>query len=451
MNLDYPVLLATLIIGITLGAVLVWLLYRNKLEHAKESGRNEQAITVASLEAKQLEAEKRVAEQRDEIRNLRIRVESHGEENAGLKSTLDSERRNTEEKLSLLRKMEGELQARFENLANQIFDAKSKTFADQSRANLDTILRPFKEKITEFENKVTEVYTNEGKERHSLIKEVQRLQQLNQQISQDADNLTRALKGDTKTQGAWGELVLERILEESGLRKGIEYDAQGGFRDANGKLLKPDVIVHLPEKKEIVIDSKVSLVAYERYVSAEEGVEREKALKEHLLSINAHLKGLESKKYDELPGVKSLDFVLMFIPIESAFMLALEKDNEIFRKAFDQNIMIVSPSTLLVTLRTIENIWRYEHQNKNALEIADRAGKLYEKFAGFVEDLEKIGTQLETTRKTYDAAHNKLTSGRGNLVSRAQGLIELGVKSRKQISSEALQDIALEAPEENDD
>jgi DNA recombination protein RmuC len=451
MNLDYPVLLATLLVGITLGAVLVWLIYRNKLEHAKESGKNEQAITVATLEAKQLGAEKRITEQLDEIHNLRIRIESHGEENAALKSTLESERRNTEEKLSLLKKMEGELQTRFENLANQIFEAKSRTFADQSRTNLDAILKPFKEKISEFENKVTEVYTTEGKERHSLIKEVQRLQQLNQQISQDADNLTRALKGDTKAQGTWGELVLERILEESGLRKGIEYDAQGGFRDVDGKLLKPDIIVHLPEKKEIVIDSKVTLVAYERYVSAEEDEEREQALKDHLLSINAHLKGLESKKYDELPGVKSLDFVLMFIPIESAFMLAIEKDNEIFRKAFDQSIMIVSPSTLLVTLRTIENIWRYEHQNKNALKIAEQAGNLYDKFAGFVEDLEKIGSQLEATRKTYDAAHNKLTSGRGNLVSRAQGLIELGVKSRKQISPEALQDAALDPPGENDD
>ncbi len=451
MNLDYPALLISLVIGIAGGAIPVWLVLRKKMEHAREAGRNEQAIKIATLEARQVDSEKRLAENLEEISNLRRRLESQGEENAALRSTLESERRNTEEKLSLLKKMEGELQTRFENLANQIFEAKSRSFAEQSRTNLDTILKPFKEKIAEFENKVTEVYTTEGKERHSLIREVQRLQQLNQQISQDADNLTRALKGDTKTQGTWGEIVLERILEESGLRKGIEYDTQGGFRDADGKLLKPDVIVHLPDKKEIVIDSKVSLVAYERYVRAEEDAEREKALKEHLLSINAHLKGLEAKKYDELPGVKSLDFVLMFIPIESAFMLAIEKDNEIFRKAFDQNIMIVSPSTLLVTLRTIENIWRYEHQNKNALEIADRAGKLYEKFAGFVEDLEKIGSQLETTRKTYDAAHNKLTSGRGNLVSRAQGLIELGVKSRKQISSETSQDAGLEFPDENKD
>ncbi|PLY00290.1 MAG: DNA recombination protein RmuC [Desulfuromonas sp.] len=451
MGPDLSLILIAIVAGLIIGCLICWLLMRGRLQHERQAGRDEQAVTIATLEARLAEAEKRRLQLENETTAARQRIGQLGEENAAFKSTLESERRNTEEKLNLLKKMEGELQTRFENLANQIFETKTRTFAEQSRSNLDAILKPFKEKISDFENKVTAAYTNEGKERHSLIKEVQRLQQLNQQISQDADNLTRALKGDTKTQGAWGEIVLERILEESGLRKGIEYNAQGGFRDVDGKLLKPDVIIHLPENKEIVIDSKVSLVAYERYVRAEDEVEREKALKEHLLSINAHLKGLESKRYDELPGVKSLDFVLMFIPIESAFMLAIEKDSEIFRKAFDQSIMIVSPSTLLVTLRTIENIWRYEHQNKNALEIADRAGKLYEKFAGFVEDLEKIGSQLETTRKTYDAAHNKLISGRGNLVSRAQGLIELGVKSRKSISSEALQDAALEYPEENED
>jgi DNA recombination protein RmuC len=212
------------------------------------------------------------------------------------------------------------------------------------------------------------------------------------------------------------------------------------------------VVVHLPEGKEIIIDSKVTLVAYERYVRAENEPAREQAIKDHLISINAHLKGLESKKYDELPGIKSLDFVLMFIPVESAFMLAIEKDNEIFRKAFDQNIMIVSPSTLLVTLRTIENIWRYEHQNKNALDIADRAKKLYEKFVGFVEDLKKVGDQLEATRSTYDAARNKLVDGRGNLISQARTLINLGVKSRKQLPTEILQEAEIDVlPSAEDD
>jgi len=259
--------------------------------------------------------------------------------------------------------------------------------------------------------------------------------------------LTKALKGDSKTQGTWGELILEKILEESGLRKGVEYDSQGGFRDEEGKLLKPDVIVHLPEEKDIIIDSKVSLTAYEKYVRADTDEERDRAVKEHLVSINAHLKGLESKKYDELPDVRSLDFVLMFIPVESAFMLTVEKDNDIFRKAFEQNIMIVSPSTLLVTLRTIQNIWRYEYQSKNALEIAEKAGNLYDKFVGFVADLEKIGDQIGSMQKTYDGAHNKLVSGRGNLVARAQNLIDLGVKSRKRLPAAIAQAAETETPQ----
>jgi DNA recombination protein RmuC len=279
-----------------------------------------------------------------------------------------------------------------------------------------------------------------------LIKEVQRLQELNQKIGEDAANLTKALKGDAKTQGTWGEIILERILEESGLRKGIEYDSQGGFRDTDGKLLKPDVVVHLPEEKDIIIDSKVSLVAYEKYVRTEDADERDRAVKDHLISINAHLKSLESKRYDELPGIKSLDFVLMFIPIESAFMLAIDKDSEIFRKAFDQNIMIVSPSTLLVTLRTIQSIWRYEYQNKNALEIAEKAGNLYDKFVGFVADLEKLGDQIDNAQKAYDGAHNKLISGKGNLVSRAQTLIDLGVKSRKRLPASVIQEAELGTP-----
>jgi DNA recombination protein RmuC len=440
-------LLASLVVGFALGLLPALMLIKTRSEAAKMSGRQELATELAILEERLTSREGQLQRQTEEIQDSTGKLEQLSNENADLETEktrlstqLKEEIRRSDEKLAVLNDAKKELQTQFENLANQIFEEKTKTFADQSKANLATILTPFKEKISEFENKVTEVYTNEGKERHSLIKEVQRLQQLNQQISEDADNLTRALKGDTQAQGAWGELILERILEESGLRKGIEYDAQGGFRDADGKLLKPDVIVHLPEEKEIIIDSKVSLVAYERYVSAEDEDEREQAVKDHLASINAHLKGLGDKKYDELLGDKSLDFVLMFIPLESAFMLAIEKDNEIFRKAFDQNIMIVCPSTLLVTLRTIENIWRYEHQNKNALEIADRAKKLHEKFAGFVEDLEKVGAQLNTTRNTYDAARNKLVSGRGNLISQAQTLIDLGVKSRKQLPASVLQD-----------
>jgi len=442
-----------LIIGFILGFIPAILLARSRTEATRQAGRQELATELAILEERLASRDARLQQLETELEEKEVRLDELAQLLTGLErdksrlaAELQEQAKSADEKLQVLNDAKKELQTQFENLANQIFEAKTKSFAEQSRANLDTILTPFKEKISAFEKQVNEAYASEGKERHSLIKEVQRLQELNQKLGEDAENLTKALKGDTKTQGTWGEIILERILEESGLRKGIEYDSQGGFRDADGKLLKPDVIVHLPEEKDIIIDSKVSLVAYEKYIRAEDDEQRDRAVREHLISINAHLKGLESKKYDELPEVKSLDFVLMFIPVESAFMLAIEKDNEIFRKAFDQSIMIVSPSTLLVTLRTIQNIWRYEHQNKNALEIADRAGALYDKFVGFVNDLERVGDQIENTRKAYDGAHNKLVSGRGNLVGRAQSLIDLGVKSRKQLPATVLQESDLDTP-----
>jgi DNA recombination protein RmuC len=446
-------LVAALLVGFALGLFPAMLLAKSRIEAARQAGRQELSSDLATLDERlvnrnaHLERLKLELRDQHEARDQLIRERSELErQQARLSTELKEEVRRSGENLQILNDTKQALQIQFENLANQIFAEKTKTFSDQSKANLDTILTPFKEKIVEFEKKITEVYTTEGKERHSLIKEVQRLQELNQKIGEDAANLTRALKGDTRTQGAWGEIILERILEESGLRKGIEYDSQGGFRDAGGKLLKPDVIVHLPDEKDIIIDSKVSLVAYEKYVRSDDEHERVRAVKEHLLSINAHLKNLEAKRYDELPGIKSLDFVLMFIPIESAFMLAIDKDSKIFRKAFDQNIMIVSPSTLLVTMRTIQNIWRYEYQNKNALEIAEKAGNLYDKFVGFVIDLEKIGDHIDNTQKAYDGAHNKLISGKGSLISRTQTLIELGVKSRKQLPASVIQKLDLETP-----
>jgi len=450
---DLTWLVAALIIGFVLGLFPAILLVKNRIDAARLSGRQELSGELATLDERLISRNARLERLETELREkdekldrLILERTELERDKSRLTTELKEETRRSGENLQILNDAKKELQIQFENLANQIFAEKTRTFADQSRANLDTILTPFKEKIVEFEKKITEVYNTEGKERHSLIKEVQRLQELNQKIGEDAANLTKALKGDAKTQGTWGEIILERILEESGLRKGIEYDSQGGFRDTDGKLLKPDVVVHLPEEKDIIIDSKVSLVAYEKYVRTEDADGRDRAVKDHLISINAHLKSLESKRYDELPGIKSLDFVLMFIPIESAFMLAIDKDSEIFRKAFDQNIMIVSPSTLLVTLRTIQSIWRYEYQNKNALEIAEKAGNLYDKFVGFVADLEKLGDQIDNTQKAYDGAHNKLISGKGNLVSRAQTLIDLGVKSRKRLPASVIQEAEFGTP-----
>lgn len=455
---DLFIIAGALAFGFLLGLCPALFLIKSRAEAARQSGRQETSAEIGILQERLNGREEQLSQRDQTLQAQTLQLEKLigqrtelEREKATLQTRLQEEIRRSADKLNVLAEAREELQAQFRNLANRIFDEKTRAFSDQSKANLDTILTPFKEKIVDFEKKVSEAYSTEGKERHSLIREVQKLQELNQRISEDAENLTKALKGDSRAQGTWGEIILERILEESGLRKGVEYDAQGGFRNSEGRLLKPDVIVHLPEGRHIIIDSKVSLTAYEKYSRAETDEERNRAIREHLLSINTHLKGLESKKYDALPDVKSLDFVLMFIPVESAFMLTVEKDSEIFKKAFEQNIMIVSPSTLLVTLRTIQNIWRYEYQSKNAQEIAEKAGNLYDKFVAFVADLEKIGEQIGAVQKTYDHAHNKLVSGRGSLVSRAQNLISLGVKSRKSLPESVLQAAETDHPQLTDD
>ena len=258
-----------------------------------------------------------------------------------------------------------------------------------------------------------------------------RLKSLNERLSEDAINLTSALKGENKTQGNWGEIVLERILQDSGLREGHEYEIQNTLADIEGKKFRPDVIVHLPQNKDIVIDSKVSLLAYDAYIRSETEDDKIRALKQHLLSIHTHIKGLSQKRYEDLIGVRTLDFVLLFMPIEGAFLLALEEDNEFFKTAYEQNIIVVSPSTLLVTLRTIEHIWRSEFQERNAKEIATSAEALYEKLVSFVEDMDKVGESIIRTQKSYDSAINKLSTGKGNLIRRAEQMRKLGLKPKK--------------------
>jgi len=337
------------------------------------------------------------------------------------------------EKIKLLDEAKASLKQQFDQLANEIFEAKSKQFTENSEARLQLLLKPFREQITSFSRQTEERFVKENSERAVLHKELSRLRELNEQITQDARNLTNALKGENKTQGNWGEIVLERILEESGLREGMEYETQGSFKNEEGSTLRPDVIIHLPQEKDIVIDAKVSLVAYERFMSAEDPKEKEEALKQHLASINAHIKGLSEKKYEKLEGINTLDFILLFMPIEGAFLLALEQDGTFFSRAYEKNIMIVSPSTLLVTLRTIEHIWRTERQEQNAQEIAKQAEALYDKFAAFVEDLTKVGEQITKTQGSYEKALNKLSTGRGNLLRRVEMMRELGLKPKKSI------------------
>jgi DNA recombination protein RmuC len=337
------------------------------------------------------------------------------------------------EKIRLLDEAKETLKQQFNHLANEIFENKTKRFEESSQERLQLLLKPFREQISHFSRQTEERFVKENSERAVLHKELSRLRELNEQITQDAQNLTNALKGENKTQGNWGEIVLERILEESGLRKGFEYATQGSFKDDAGKTMRPDVIVHLPQNKDIIIDSKVSLVAYERFMRAETPEERAHALKQHLNSINAHIKGLSEKRYEKLDGVRTLDFILLFMPIEGAFLLALEQDSTFFSRAYEANIMIVSPSTLLVTLRTIEHIWRTERQEQNAQEIAKQAEALYDKFAAFVEDLTKIGDQIAKTNESYEKALNKLSTGKGNLLRRVESIKQLGLKPKKKL------------------
>ncbi len=344
------------------------------------------------------------------------------------------EKENLKEKINFLENNKQQMKLEFENLANKLFDEKEK----KSTTNLTFVLSSFKEQLDSFSKRVNDIYNDETKQRSSLLTEIKNLKELNNQISNDAINLTKALKGQNKTQGDWGEMILSSILDQTGLREGREYTIQGSFASAEGKRLRPDVIVHLPSNKDIVIDSKVSLNAYINYSKAENEDEKQQASKELVKSITSHIKDLSSKSYENIDGVKTLDFVLMFIPIEGAFLLATSSDDNLFKLAFDNNIMLVSPSTLYVTLRTIENIWRNEHQNENAQLISKKAADLYDKFVAFVGDIEDIGTNITRTQKAYDGAMNKLSSGNGNLIRRTEEFLELGVKPKKQLPNRHL-------------
>ncbi len=348
-----------------------------------------------------------------------------------LKTQLAQERRQAEEKLVLLDEAKSELTNQFRVLAQEILEEKGKTFSEQSRAGLKGLLDPFRDQLSEFRQKVDAVYVHEAGQRTSLRKEIETLRDLNQQINQEAVNLTRALKGDRKAQGTWGELILERVLEQSGLRKGIEYETQGGFRDPDGRLLKPDVIVHLPEEKDVVVDAKVSLVAYEQYARAEEGSGQKKALSDHMASVRTHIEGLSRKDYSALKGLRSLDFVLMFMPIEAAFVAAFRADMTLYAYAFERKIIVVTPSTLLATLKTIENIWRYERQNRNAQAIFQRASAIYDKLRLFVESMDRLGKQLDMAQCTYEEAMNRLVRGKGNVISQASQFSDLGVSVKR--------------------
>lgn len=355
-----------------------------------------------------------------------------------LRTQAEAEQKNSAEKLELLLQAKTALSDQFKTLANDILEEKSKRFAEQNREGISLLLEPLKTKLTEFQGKVEEVYVNEGKDRSALSAQVNRLVELNQSLSQDAKNLTLALKGSAKTQGNWGELILERVLEASGLRKGHEYHVQESQTREDGSRGQADVIIDLPEERKIVVDAKVSMVAYERFTSASTDEERAVALKQHLDSVRSHIKGLSDKGYHTMYGLKSLDFVLAFVPVEPAFMAAVTNDDSLFMDAWNRNVLLVSPSTLLFVVRTVAHLWRQEAQSKNAQEIAKKGADLYDKLCGFVEDLESVGNRLGQAQKAYDFAHGKLSAGRGNVIRQAEMLRDLGVKPTKSLPAATL-------------
>ena len=351
-----------------------------------------------------------------------------------LEAELDSERKQGLGRIESLNEAKEALTSQFKNLANEILEDKSKRFAEQNVASLDALLKPLQTKLSEFKEQVNTSYGNEARERFALKSEIERLANLNLRMSDETRSLTQALKGDSKVQGNWGELVLESILESSGLRKGEEYLVQDSHTQTDGSRLQPDVVVKLPEGRSLVVDSKVSITAYARHSETTDPLIAEQELAAHIQSLRQHIQGLSSKNYSSLYGIGSVDFVLMFVPIEPAFLLALKTAPNLYQEALAKNIVLVCPSTLMATLRTVAHLWRQDHQNRNALEIAKQCGTLYDKFVGFVDDLEKLGQRLDQAQTSYHDAFNKLKSGKGNLIRTAEKVRELGVKPSKSLS-----------------
>lgn len=413
----------------------------NTLQHNNRKLEEEKKLIKETLEDKLKMVERHTKENIENISNTyelkisNLYKASQIKEESLLKE-FEIKESNFNEKISLLEESKVQMKIEFENLANKLFEENQK----KSNVNLTQVLTSFKEQLELFGKRVNDIYNDETKQRTSLLTEIKNLKELNNQISSDAINLTKALKGENKTQGDWGEMILSSILEQTGLKEGREYSIQGSFSDEHGRRLRPDVIVHLPNKKDIIIDSKVSLNSYLTYTKSENEDKKLTAAKELVKSITTHIKGLSTKSYENIEGVRTLDFVLMFIPVEGAFLLATSQDDTLFKTAFEHNIMLVSPSTLYVTLRTIENIWRNEHQNENAQLISKKAADLYDKFANFVSDIEDIGLNLNRTQKSYDNALNKLISGKGNLIKRSEEFLDLGVKPKKLISTKTLEE-----------
>ena len=408
--------IASVFIGLFLG--------RNsaKLRFEKEQATLEERNTSLNLSLQDIT---------DDLKTTQLEKEALIASKTRLETELKNSEKNIAENKEELGKIQEKFTKEFENLANKIFEDKSTKFTEQNKQNIQTILNPLQEKIKGFEDKVDKTHKESIDYHAALRQQIVGLKEMNLQMSKETINLTKALKGDNKTQGNWGELVLERVLEKSGLEKNREYFVQQSFTNDEGKRVLPDVVIHLPDNKKMIVDSKVSLTAYEQFVNSEDETQKALFLKEHINSLKRHIEQLSEKKYEDIYKIESPDFVLLFIPIEPAFAVAINSDNFLYNKAFDKNIVIVTPSTLLATLRTIDTMWNNEKQQKNALEIARQAGSLYDKFHGLLNDLIGIGKKIDASKTDYNAAMNKLVEGNGNLINSVEKLKKMGAKAKK--------------------
>lgn len=386
-----------------------------------------------------------------ELVDTRQALEQARAENARLEARLESERAHAADKLKSLTEAREALTHQFKTLSQEILEEKSKAFTERSKASLEPLINPLREHIGRFEKQVREAYDAENRQRSALAEQVKMLEASNKAIAEDATNLANALKGESKTQGNWGEMILETVLERSGLEKGMQYETQFAATSDEGKRQLPDAVVHLPEDRSIVIDSKVSLTDYLRVQEAPDETARRQALDSHLESVRRHLKQLSGRQYQGIDAIRTLDYVFMFIPSEAAYVEALRGDFDLQREALDNNIALVSPTTLMPMLRAVANLWRLQQQEENAAEIADRAGALYDKFVGFLDDLDKLGRAMDTASKAFDGARNKLVSGRGNLVRRSEQLRKMGANTSKSIGQSWQRSAALDATPESDE
>jgi DNA recombination protein RmuC len=423
-----------LILGAAIGAFIGSRFAR--LKHKSETGKIEADLLNFKGQIEKLEKNFEITI--GEREQIRIEKDSYKNELIRRESELINTEQKLEEQKKEVEKLQEKFTKEFENLANKILEEKSRKFTEQNRNNLDQLLNPLQKKLESFEKKVGDSQTDSIKMHSALKQQLEGLKDLNQQMSKEAVNLANALKGDSKAQGDWGEIQLEIVLEKAGLSKDIHYSTQGGYRDEDGNLKKPDFIINLPDNKHLIVDSKVSLTAYEGYFSGEDDALKEISLKKHLQSIKKHIKELSEKQYTELYGINAPDYVLMFVPIEAALLLAFNENNKLYLEAFDKNVVLVSTSTLLATLSTVSSIWKQEDQKRNVIEIARQAGALYDKFVGLVTDLTSVGKKIDDAKKDYSTAMNKLVDGRGNLITSVEKIKKLGAKAKKSIPEQIL-------------